>query len=1160
MSHPRVLVLPRQAVRAWPNHPDAPAHPVYPLSEALTRSWQTDAHFTAYEAPASRQRLSITGADGLDLYRRGGSARMVLLVVDVDDELTHRENTRRKAAKQRPIDVPAAWRADQAARVATLRADHPGVVAYDTRGGYRLLALLEAAHGIADHEQAAAWARWYLRQLAYLSRRYGIVGDPACLDWTRLYRLPHATREGSQTPEQRPVYGLLEAVGVWCREADDQADDHELHRLARDVGAPWTSKLRHVTPPRERAPRAPRTRKVPEQPPRLPPQGIAAALTAAIDALPRGIEVRHRARLAVVGTLRAHGWSLAALESLVWSLADGLGKDRNELVSQLVPSTVARVDADGRFIAEGWLREHAPAVLEALRPALPPPSERWTRRLSQLVTPQLVTRDQAAQRLAADYQTARDQTLLRQLVVTAGSGKTWAAMLEAVRAAREGKRTAILAPSHAVAREVLAWLKERGVAAHHLVSVASHETHGTRTCQHPHAARELAAGDVALLPILCDGRGYGTRARPEQPRLPTLPPQRTDAPCQHRATCAAYAAATEAIPADVLVVVGVHQHAKHAHRWLREGGAGGLLVVDEAPALLDTGRWTAAALLTLAAVVRGKGCVVTNERGWRGDLLEAAAHGITDGSCSRLHDVLVRGLVAQGIAPEAAAARVAEWVTLATTDAHERERLSLTPRPALALLMVLRRGHRAPPSAREALRVCSLLARALASEANVKPDRVMVGVVVREWGTDAGVHELRVGAVVEALAGALCDPSIGRVLLDATADPRLLEPYTGRLEQLRVDVADGAPVARTFIPWSHGTRRHLLDRTTNTIRWDEALPPCREAVALAAEQLPRGSTLAVVSYQTLTEALRHAWESPEGADPACLSILAPLRERGLTPAWGYYGALRGRNDWRHADGLVCLATPFPSGDEVAQLAAAIGEPDAARDVLVHAARAELEQAVARIRAPQRTSPTVVVVLASVPPLHADTRWTVHELVVGRPSVAPPADLADLADRLGLEGAAAHAGCSLSTVQRARRLAPTPSPLPPGHNGLQGVSATGSDQVGGGTPCLPCEPPFSRPTSALWTPLAALWGVAAGDSTTRRHPTGSAPPACPQHDVMGRWREHDPGAGVPADVPTLAAMSALDTHPATRSLARRYLGEALRVRAAAARARPTGAAA
>ena len=57
--------------------------------------------------------------------------------------------------------------------------EQPGAIAFDTRGGYRVVALLEEPVAIANGADVAAWSRFYLLQLGYLSRRFGIIADPA---------------------------------------------------------------------------------------------------------------------------------------------------------------------------------------------------------------------------------------------------------------------------------------------------------------------------------------------------------------------------------------------------------------------------------------------------------------------------------------------------------------------------------------------------------------------------------------------------------------------------------------------------------------------------------------------------------------------------------------------------------------------------------------------------------------------------------------------------------------------------------------------------------------------------------------------------------------------------------------------------------------------
>src|SRR5262249_44661739 len=62
---------------------------------------------------------------------------------------------------------------------------------------------------------AAAWKLMYQRWCCYLAREFTIVADPSCADWSRLYRLPHATRDEGGQPEQLEAFGNIETLGTW---------------------------------------------------------------------------------------------------------------------------------------------------------------------------------------------------------------------------------------------------------------------------------------------------------------------------------------------------------------------------------------------------------------------------------------------------------------------------------------------------------------------------------------------------------------------------------------------------------------------------------------------------------------------------------------------------------------------------------------------------------------------------------------------------------------------------------------------------------------------------------------------------------------------------------------------------------------------------------
>ncbi len=142
-----------------------------PLARALTVAWPTDAHFQACSSPALPHRL--TGAC-LGKF----PIRIVAFVVDID----------------------SAW---DPAKVFHLDAAHPGGAYYQTRGGWRVV--FREDFPIANESDAKLWSEQYILRLGYLARAFGIVADPKCRDWTRIFRLPFVVRDG--VPQQYLTHG-----------------------------------------------------------------------------------------------------------------------------------------------------------------------------------------------------------------------------------------------------------------------------------------------------------------------------------------------------------------------------------------------------------------------------------------------------------------------------------------------------------------------------------------------------------------------------------------------------------------------------------------------------------------------------------------------------------------------------------------------------------------------------------------------------------------------------------------------------------------------------------------------------------------------------------------------------------------------------------------
>jgi hypothetical protein len=87
------------------------------------------------------------------------------------------------------------WDADIRQRVEELFERHPGL-AYSTKGGLRLIWQLSKPFPIATPADATLWSAYYLAMLEWLRSKYGIIGDPSCKDFTRLFRLPRVRRDG----------------------------------------------------------------------------------------------------------------------------------------------------------------------------------------------------------------------------------------------------------------------------------------------------------------------------------------------------------------------------------------------------------------------------------------------------------------------------------------------------------------------------------------------------------------------------------------------------------------------------------------------------------------------------------------------------------------------------------------------------------------------------------------------------------------------------------------------------------------------------------------------------------------------------------------------------------------------------------------------------
>lgn len=1005
---PLVPVFRHDKMKAWPKDGKDPskAKPEFcryvTVAEAFATSYTTDAHFSAYSVPEMPYRLRL---DALKHSTKIAGFVMFLLVIDVDHPW-HKEKPRTDEERADLERRVAAWWAVESCKIDALEAAHPGFFVYRSRsGGYRVVYRLPSLVVVRTDEDREAWRIRYQRELTYFARFFGIVGDPACADITRLFRLPRVTRAPHSPPLCPEMRGDYAAIGVWGHEPcpdELDADIAQARALAAEAPA-WQAVVRRLDPPPPRArkskgaPRAPR------------PPGEANDAPSRLDFGPPTpecgppVDDAQRARMAAYAraTLDAVSERIAAVPGHITGGNSALNGGVY-LLARFVPHLLEEREVRARALdaahrcgviardgAEG--ERHALGTIDsAMRAGMRRP--RWPALNSSKPTndtndaplappPTMIVPEEAAAALAAALRSPAPFVAIKS---TTGAGKS-AETRELIRQqlAAGGHRAAVIVPTHALAGQTadeLGALRVEasapvGVARVHL-TVLNEERAPTQTpaCVHSEAAGLLARCGTRVREELCQG----CDARKAHP--------------QTGGDCPAYLAGYDGSPILVLQqpqLAGLLAYqtkkllGKAPPRTSKEEKKPKdepipLVIIDEClPLTNDTP--VAGALKDFRATAR---VLQGDIRARLEPLLEAILRGaeVAEGG-ETLRDLVSLG----GYSPE--------YAEQAIEDARALDGADLwVPGMRASLAGFVTRSGSTTAILETLARVTrvSALCEAIVDAAHA-PDWPML------WIDEGEIRRLKTHAgwvrrVLPYLAAG------GRIrILDATAPIEALQKLWGEaLEVIRVDVADAPGVVRRFMVWTHAARRrHITGQGPDAAPLAERTRgPLRQVATVATECGAR--RVGILTDKPLADALRGWLAAPGAPAPAFVpDELAALVAGGVEVCVGHYGAQRGLDTWKEVDLLATLGDPWPNLGAAQAEAASLGlDPEQWGARL---AEAELIQAWGRARPVHRTTPVVILHIgaAALAPRAAEApQWagvTAERSLRGRPAKTPPSD-------------------------------------------------------------------------------------------------------------------------------------------------------------------------